>query len=431
MDDALKRNHQSGRENFWSFWKRMLYLIREMYRMTFETAPYFAAQQLQSFYPFVQLVFEIKDTKHYHIPLLLSPYGFTTYRGSWYFLYYPLLFYSIIITFLKYNLSKFSFFDELKMFGGLGSNCLHFTKFSIRNQGIFFFLWFETFDPKQCLLNVLQVWIALWRASFTIFWLNGTRLLFALPTGIILYAEFGACVWQRFNNRSKAKDWKEIVTSEFYYDDLPTYASSYSRFFSGHTFVPINPLHPTGRNESIPNKRKSVSCWAVEWKKMPSVFRPLQLWWWKPALAMISVRFHLLSNKFLSVTLTSLFTSGSTGVPKGVPLTIHNLESFLCSIFRIRFQHWFIRSVYSNVWYDIWSSIMSYMAPLCIGACVYTVLSDGIKYMQVYRLLEDHQITFALLVPSIITHLSSVFLKKYIWRKWNILFLWWSICMKM
>ncbi|HNP49082.1 MAG TPA: hydroxyisourate hydrolase [Bacteroidia bacterium] len=53
-----------------------------MYRMTFETAPYFAAQQLQSFYPFVQLVFEIKDTKHYHIPLLLSPYGFTTYRGS-------------------------------------------------------------------------------------------------------------------------------------------------------------------------------------------------------------------------------------------------------------------------------------------------------------------------------------------------------------
>ncbi|MBK6445175.1 MAG: hydroxyisourate hydrolase [Bacteroidetes bacterium] len=53
-----------------------------IYRMTFETADYFSKQKLKGFYPYVQLVFEISDGKHYHIPLLLSPYGFTTYRGS-------------------------------------------------------------------------------------------------------------------------------------------------------------------------------------------------------------------------------------------------------------------------------------------------------------------------------------------------------------
>ena len=53
-----------------------------IYRMTFETADYFSRQKLKGIYPYVQLVFEISDGKHYHIPLLLSPYGFTTYRGS-------------------------------------------------------------------------------------------------------------------------------------------------------------------------------------------------------------------------------------------------------------------------------------------------------------------------------------------------------------
>ena len=52
------------------------------YRLTFETASYFAAQKTGRFYPFVQIVFEITDAAHYHIPLLLNPFGYTTYRGS-------------------------------------------------------------------------------------------------------------------------------------------------------------------------------------------------------------------------------------------------------------------------------------------------------------------------------------------------------------
>jgi 5-hydroxyisourate hydrolase len=53
------------------------------YRLTFDTAAYFAARKIESLYPQVIIVFEIKNAQeHYHIPLLLSPYGYSTYRGS-------------------------------------------------------------------------------------------------------------------------------------------------------------------------------------------------------------------------------------------------------------------------------------------------------------------------------------------------------------
>lgn len=53
------------------------------YRIRFATAQYFAAQNFAGLYPFVDIVFTIPDpAQHYHIPLLLSPNGYTTYRGS-------------------------------------------------------------------------------------------------------------------------------------------------------------------------------------------------------------------------------------------------------------------------------------------------------------------------------------------------------------
>jgi 5-hydroxyisourate hydrolase len=53
------------------------------YRLTFATSAYFAAQNIASFYPEVSVTFFIQDTtQHYHVPLLLSPFGYSTYRGS-------------------------------------------------------------------------------------------------------------------------------------------------------------------------------------------------------------------------------------------------------------------------------------------------------------------------------------------------------------
>lgn len=53
------------------------------YRLRFDTANYFADQQIESFFPSVSIDFTIGDpTQHYHVPLLLSPFGYSTYRGN-------------------------------------------------------------------------------------------------------------------------------------------------------------------------------------------------------------------------------------------------------------------------------------------------------------------------------------------------------------
>jgi 5-hydroxyisourate hydrolase len=54
-----------------------------VYRVRFETAVYYEAQRITGLYPYIEIVFEVREMEqHYHIPLLLTANGFTTYRGS-------------------------------------------------------------------------------------------------------------------------------------------------------------------------------------------------------------------------------------------------------------------------------------------------------------------------------------------------------------
>lgn len=54
-----------------------------VYRVRFDTAPYFAERQVKSLYPVIEITFEVANPQeHYHIPLLLTANGYTTYRGS-------------------------------------------------------------------------------------------------------------------------------------------------------------------------------------------------------------------------------------------------------------------------------------------------------------------------------------------------------------
>src|SRR5688500_79116 len=53
------------------------------YRLTFDTGFYFFDRHMDSFYPYVTVAFTVfSDREHYHVPLLLSPFGYSTYRGS-------------------------------------------------------------------------------------------------------------------------------------------------------------------------------------------------------------------------------------------------------------------------------------------------------------------------------------------------------------
>jgi 5-hydroxyisourate hydrolase len=59
------------------------FLCAGLYRLLFDTASYYAAQNIEPFYPVVEIHFQVRTGEsHFHIPLLLSPNGYTTYRGS-------------------------------------------------------------------------------------------------------------------------------------------------------------------------------------------------------------------------------------------------------------------------------------------------------------------------------------------------------------
>jgi 5-hydroxyisourate hydrolase len=58
-------------------------LVEGTYRLTFDTHAYFAYHKVEALYPQVTVVFTVREAQeHYHIPLLLSPFGYSTYRGS-------------------------------------------------------------------------------------------------------------------------------------------------------------------------------------------------------------------------------------------------------------------------------------------------------------------------------------------------------------
>ena len=57
-------------------------LVPGIYKLQFETKAYFDNDSIASFYPFVEIIFEAPANEHYHVPLLLNPFGYSTYRGS-------------------------------------------------------------------------------------------------------------------------------------------------------------------------------------------------------------------------------------------------------------------------------------------------------------------------------------------------------------
>ena len=58
-------------------------LVAGVYRLSFDTGAHYRAAQRDSFYERVEIQFHVTDPgQHYHVPLLLSPFGYSTYRGS-------------------------------------------------------------------------------------------------------------------------------------------------------------------------------------------------------------------------------------------------------------------------------------------------------------------------------------------------------------
>ncbi|HRS53578.1 MAG TPA: AMP-binding protein [Bacteroidales bacterium] len=200
-------------------------------------------------------------------------------------------------------------------------------------------------------------------------------------------------------------------------DDIFTYSTLLAIILNGKAYLPINPMYPPSRNANIikqANIKSIIS--SIEKEKTIAIIGENHLniyctnCLYNNEVTYTNVIFKD-QNCFDDNSLVYvLFTSGSTGTPKGVPITRKNLFTFFDAFLDIGYnftsEDRFLQMFDLN--FDL--SVVSYLTPLMNGACVYTVNpSLGIKYTEIYKILENHNITFALMVPSILNGLKPYF----------------------
>ena len=188
-------------------------------------------------------------------------------------------------------------------------------------------------------------------------------------------------------------------------DDVLTYASIVGLWFCGKAYVPLNPNQPLERHMEVVNSvgiqhiltadSKYVANDSVQ--MIVTAGQDFEVYERKTDLTPVDT-----SDSELAYI---LFTSGSTGNPKGVQITRGNVAAFIDSI--------------NNIGLDVTAgdkclqpfdltfdfSVSSYLVPLVNGACMYTIPNKEVKFTYIAELLEDYHLTILQMVPSMIRNL--------------------------
>lgn len=191
-------------------------------------------------------------------------------------------------------------------------------------------------------------------------------------------------------------------------DDIETYISILALSIYGVCYVPINAKNPTSHNLNIIDSASIKYILHSDKIELNEKFKDYN----GIKISSIYEEEFIIEELFKPFIHQEyaylLYTSGSTGIPKGVAIKHKQAEAFFSHFskkngFNFTEQDRFIQSF--ELTFDV--SIFSLFMPLSIGACCYIVPQNGITFIETIRILKDHSITVATFVPTILNHIEK------------------------
>lgn len=181
---------------------------------------------------------------------------------------------------------------------------------------------------------------------------------------------------------------------------LETYASILAVLLCGKAYVILHPNYPEDRNKNIARQAGIKILLHTENAQDFTLSDELkricttELYQNTPPIAYLPQDNQ--KNAYI------IFTSGSTGEPKGVPISRENLNAFYQAYHQLGWQLDETDRMLQmfELTFDV--SVVSLLYPLTLGACIYTIPTEGIKYLNVIDILERYEITFAAIAPSLL-----------------------------
>lgn len=195
----------------------------------------------------------------------------------------------------------------------------------------------------------------------------------------------------------------------FVSNDIETYASIFAIWLEGLTYIPLDPKHPIENTLGIISQTKIDLVLSAIFFPKKNVVKVID------SSSLCFEELNITPKQTPEANLAYIFfTSGSTGKPKGIPISRNNLGSFIHSFLQIGLNiYHYDRCLQSaDLTFDV--SIQSFLFPLIKGACVYTIPIDQIKFMNIFKIMGSHKITFSVLTPSVLRYLRPYFKEIYI-----------------
>ncbi|WP_339916537.1 AMP-binding protein [Yeosuana marina] len=238
-----------------------------------------------------------------------------------------------------------------------------------------------------------------------------TSNAFFIDNTYYTYIEFSDCISKIQYAIQKETSINETNVGLITNNDLETYATIIALWLEGKAYVPMNPETPFKRNVKKIKQAKIKTIIDSDENNSYHNYNVIH------SKKLLNKNDTLVLNNYSEDNLAYIiFTSGTTGKPKGVPITHHNLNHFIDAMWLLKYDVKDSDKCLQMFELTFDFSVITYLAPLLKGACIYTTSKNKIKYLEVYKLIIEHKLTILPLVPSIIHYLRPFF--KQIMAPW-------------